>query len=35
VFYSLVELALTQEQNSETELMLSSYGQKFSLGPIS
>jgi hypothetical protein len=35
VFYSLVELALTQEQHSENELMLSSYGQNFSLGPIS
>jgi hypothetical protein len=34
VFYRLVELALKQEQNSKTELMLSSYGQKFSLGPI-
>lgn len=35
VFYSLIELALTQEQHSENELMLSSYGQNFSLGPIS
>ena len=34
VFYGLVELALKQEQNSNTELMLSSHGQKFSLGLI-
>jgi uncharacterized protein len=34
VFYGLVELALKQEQVSGSELMLTSGGQKFSLGSI-
>ena len=34
VFYGLVEVALNQEQVSGSELMLTSGGQKFSLGSI-
>ena len=34
VFYGLVELALKQEQNSDSELMLTSCGSQFSLGLI-
>ena len=34
VFYGLVEVALKQEQVSGSELMLTSGGQKFSLGSI-
>jgi len=34
VFYGLVELALKQEQHSDSELMLTSSGKQFSLGSI-